>query len=322
MLQAMAVRQLAPPAVGHDEAEGDSDSDTAQIVRLAALQPADETQLLYSLCLHGRGELGLASDEYAALTMVLLRLLAFQPPRAMDHAAGPQAPEKKTLNEPIAAPSEPVAASMADTGHLARPAPATATESVPPGQHLQVRMARQGSDSVPNRAVMPVDIARAATKIVAVPVRAQPPAGPREAQVQVDPSNAEAVVTSAEGDFWHALVTQLVQADAVRAMARELALQSQLVARDEGHWLLRVESESLNQGGNRERLQTALAGLGHAVTLAVEVGPVRDSPARRIRHAAQARQLAAEQAIRNDPEVQALMRDFGARIVPGSLRPL
>ena len=42
--------------------------------------PADETQLLYSMCLHGRGELGLAPDEYAALTMVLLRLLAFKPP--------------------------------------------------------------------------------------------------------------------------------------------------------------------------------------------------------------------------------------------------
>ena len=44
--------------------------------------PADETQLLYSMCLHGRGELGLAPDEYAALTMVLLRLLAFKPAAA------------------------------------------------------------------------------------------------------------------------------------------------------------------------------------------------------------------------------------------------
>ena len=47
--------------------------------RLAQLMPADETQLLYSICLHGRAELGLAPDEYAALTMVLLRLLAFKP---------------------------------------------------------------------------------------------------------------------------------------------------------------------------------------------------------------------------------------------------
>ena len=56
--------------------------------------PADETQLLYSLCLHGRGELGLAPDEYAALTMVLLRLLAFKPAGG---CAGGQRLEKKTL---------------------------------------------------------------------------------------------------------------------------------------------------------------------------------------------------------------------------------
>ena len=55
------------------------DSEALETARLAGVLPADETQLLYSLCLHGRGELGLAPDEYAALTMVLLRLLAFKP---------------------------------------------------------------------------------------------------------------------------------------------------------------------------------------------------------------------------------------------------
>ena len=63
------------------------DPDQADARRLAAVMPADETQLLYSIVLHGRAELGLAPDEYAALTMVLLRLLAFKPT------------EKKTLNE-------------------------------------------------------------------------------------------------------------------------------------------------------------------------------------------------------------------------------
>ena len=74
VLQAMAVEQAAPAQTGEA-----TDPDAAETVRLAALMPADETQLLYSLCLHGRGELGLAPDEYAALTMVLLRLLAFKP---------------------------------------------------------------------------------------------------------------------------------------------------------------------------------------------------------------------------------------------------
>ena len=76
VLQAMAVLQAVPSRAG---ASGDSDPDAAETERLAATMPPDETQLLYSLCLHGRGELGLAPDEYAALTMVLLRLLAFKP---------------------------------------------------------------------------------------------------------------------------------------------------------------------------------------------------------------------------------------------------
>lgn len=76
VLQAMAVLQAVPSRTA--AADG-ADPDAAEVARLAALMPADETQLLYSLCLHGRGELGLAPDEYAGLTMVLLRLLAFKP---------------------------------------------------------------------------------------------------------------------------------------------------------------------------------------------------------------------------------------------------
>jgi DNA polymerase-3 subunit gamma/tau len=64
----------------------------------------------------------------------------------------------------------------------------------------------------------------------------------------------------------------MVAAESISALVRELALQSQLVARDTGHWILRVERESLNQPTSRERLQNALAAAGHAVQLAVEVG--------------------------------------------------
>jgi len=73
VLQLMAVLQAVPQAADA------SDEEAATIARLAQVLPADETQLLYSMCLHGRQELGLAPDEYAALTMVLLRLLAFKP---------------------------------------------------------------------------------------------------------------------------------------------------------------------------------------------------------------------------------------------------
>jgi DNA polymerase III subunit gamma/tau len=82
-----------------------------------------------------------------------------------------------------------------------------------------------------------------------------------------------------------------------------------------------VERESLNQPASRERLQAALRAAGHAVSLAVEVGPVQDSPARRNAAAAAERQKAAEAVILGDPFVQEMMRDFGARIVPGSIKP-
>jgi DNA polymerase-3 subunit gamma/tau len=57
------------------------------------------------------------------------------------------------------------------------------------------------------------------------------------------------------------------------------------------------------------------------VTLGVEVGVVTDSPARRNAHLASERQRAAEASILADPFVQQMMRDFGAKIVPGSIKP-
>jgi DNA polymerase-3 subunit gamma/tau len=73
---------------------------------------------------------------------------------------------------------------------------------------------------------------------------------------------------------------------------------------------------------SRERLQTALATAGHAVRLNVEVGRVQDSPAKRNAAAAAQRQASAEAIILNDPYVQTLMRDYSAKIVPGSIKPL
>ncbi len=145
-----------------------------------------------------------------------------------------------------------------------------------------------------------------------------------EARVDAPASGATGtpLTPTEEGTFWYGLVRQLIAAEAVTALVRELALQSQLVARDADQWLLRVERESLNSSNSRERLQVALSAAGHAVSLAVEVGRVSDSPAKRNTAAAAERQQAAEQLIHEDPFVQAMMRDFGAKIVPGSIKAM
>jgi len=164
-----------------------------------------------------------------------------------------------------------------------------------------------------------VERAQDATKIVAIPVRN---AVESRSDVTAQQQNAPILVPTEEGDFWHATVQQLIKAEAINAMVRELALQSQLVARDTDQWILRVERESLNQPGSRDRLTTALNNAGFVVKLVVEIGRVTDCPARRNSAASAEKQLAAEKIIFDDPFVQSMMRDFGAKIVPGSIKPL
>ena len=376
VLQRMAVYQAVPQMA---QAVDASDPEAVETARLAAQMPADETQLLYSLCLHGRAELGLAPDEYAALTMVLLRLLAFKAP------ADPA--EKKTLTRPETAPTptpvaaaQPAAASLpvapppapslapapsaaaapvaAAAPAVAQPpqpvppvptpvqsaaAPAPVAESVPPWEEDSSNEPPPWPDaddgSVPTTPAVPpvrmaeevernlppaqAEKAQAAPELVAIPVRE---ASEPSERLQPLPLSAPTPVSARytpteEGDVWHATVQQLVAAEAITALVRELALQSQLVARDGAHWLLRVERESLNQPTARERLRAALEAAGYATQISVEVGRVIDSPARRNAAAAAERQRLAEEIVMNDPYVQTLMREHGAKIVPGSIKP-
>ncbi|HSV59794.1 MAG TPA: DNA polymerase III subunit gamma/tau [Variovorax sp.] len=321
VLQAMAVLQAVP---GRAAALDAGDAEAAETARLAAELPPEETQLLYSLCLHGRGELGLAPDEYAALTMVLLRPLAFKP---VDSQPLARPAEKKTLNEAKAAPPppqpeppvrepDPEPEPVREFVEEPMEEPPSQRPAAPPGQRLPVLDA-------PN--VRPVATARTEDRgsapLQAMPLRVQGTAGGRDTPQPQEGAQAP-IVASEEGDFWYATVSAMVAQELIGALARELALQSQLIGRDEDQWLLRVERETLGQAGSREKLQGALAALGYSVKIAIEIGAVSDSPARRNKLAAEARQRAAEEAIHNDPLVQSMMRDFDARIVPGSLRPV
>ncbi len=310
VLQRMAVLQMVPDAAQTD----DTDPDLAELARLAALMPADETQLLYSICLHGRADLGLAPDEYAALTMVLLRLLAFKP------ASGAVA-EKKTLKTGIAT-AEPVQSlepnkTLTPVNKAQGATESTVNQHRPAGQHLRVVDMNRAKLSASKQAVASAEQAPVATQLKALKVRV-----PATSVRDIPTNDTPTLEPSADGDFWHATVGQLIASESINAMARELALQSQLVARDTDQWLLRVERESLNQSGSRDRLAAALAGAGFLVRLVVEVGRVLDSPAKRNAAAAVQLQSLAEKIVSADPFVQSLMREFGAKIVPGSIKSL
>jgi DNA polymerase III subunit gamma/tau len=297
LLQQMAVVQAVPGAL--DE----RDPETADALGLAPLLAADETQLLYSIALHGRDELGLMSDEYGALTMVLLRFLAFPAqagaaPAAQPVAAGREARDQRAAAlraAPAPAISLP-AATQAAAGHSARPQAASVATAQP--------------DDSPPAAPTP-----ARTREVETPVIA-------------GPATASGTAESSLGARWHRSVARMCEAGAITSLARELATQGGLRAVDEStvppRWYLVVEREALRSPALRDKLAAALAAeLGHAVELELEAGVPDDSPARRDAAARQRRQAEAEAAIDADPVVRGLLAEFkGARIVPGSIKPV
>jgi DNA polymerase-3 subunit gamma/tau len=354
LLQRMAVMQMVPGM-----AQDGEDPDMQGLAELAAAMPAEETQLLYSLCLHGRNELGLAPDEYSALTMVLLRLLAFKPqagsaekkspltsPRATPEptpAAAPVVADPQPKPAPQATPpsevtlpvvatiAAPVAAPIA--APMARPVP-----SAPPAEpvigHAQAEPTLsepppwedwpdttdyadvQAIHTAVEHAAVP-ELRSAAPALRILPVR-EAPSGRADVPTLAAPP---AVQATPEGDVWLEVVQGLMAQEAITALVRELALQSQLLARDADHWQLRVERETLNHPASRERLQAALLAAGHGdVKLGIEIGPVTDSPAKRLAVKAAEKMVAAQELIQNDPLVQAMVRDFGAKIVPGSIQ--
>jgi DNA polymerase-3 subunit gamma/tau len=295
VLQRMAVYQTLNRA-GQQRPEADeTDPEATETQRLALLMPVDETQLLYSLCLHGRAELGLAPDEHAALTMVLLRLLAFKAP-GTSQASPVVVAEKKTLNFETAAFNEK------DSPPVAAPQEVVPKEMVP-------------KEMVPKEAV---------PQWVAVPVRQQPEST-HERGARYDIATAARVparfTDTEDGPVWFEAVQQLIASESITALVRELALQSQLMARGaDAHWHLRVERESLNQAATRERLALSLKEAGLAASLSVELGAVSDTPARRLAHAAAERQEQAQAVVMGHPFVQNMMQNFGAKIVPGSIQ--
>ena len=356
LLQRMAVLQAVP---GY-QPTGDTDSEVAETTRLAGLMPADETQLLYSMCLHGRAELGLAPDEYAALTMVLLRLLAFKPANR-----GRQDSEKKASTR-VEKPADMSASSAIGIGGAAEASPPESVSAIAQSSGAddaknieQKRLLTQSGsakaaikdesvtlarDTVLSAPAGDADVADAKAgnvpvagkesgvqsaqtppSLVTVPVREMDePSARMSARVQVREGDTalQGSPDSVEGALWHGVVQQLIAADAITALARELALQSQLMHRDGTDWLLRIERESLRQPNTRERLRSALAESGHAEQIRIEIGAVNDSPARRIAAQEGALLERAREIVTNDPFVRAMMQNHGARIVPGSIRPL
>jgi len=264
LLQQMAVVQAVPDALDP------ADPDSAAPVRLSALLPADEIQLLYSIVLHGRAELNLAPDEYSGLVMVLLRMLAFRPAGGAPASAPTPA---RPANAPVAATPAAATVMAPAPAPVAAPVPPPVRPPMPAPAPAPVRAAAPIPASAPSPVPVPPPAPRepvrpaavASAPAVRVPVRSdEPPAWLDEQPFDGEPSNeapmslddfepdhgepSEPVVAplarrplpadpapsvhvpTEMGARWNDLVMQLNAAGAISALAREMAMQAHCLA--------------------------------------------------------------------------------------------
>ncbi|MEX8519067.1 MAG: DNA polymerase III subunit gamma/tau [Leptothrix sp. (in: b-proteobacteria)] len=174
LAQQMAVLQAVP------EAADAQDPDTPTVQRLAPLLSPEETQLLYSIAIHGRAELGLAPDEYSALVMVLLRLLAFRPKGGATLAA-PVPGAAPVRSAPVV--SSPAAVTSAPAPVRAAAVVATATPSSPSAAPKPEQVEPASSPARPV-ATAPVE----SPPVAPAPVRTEPVSAPLPAPVRAAPA--------------------------------------------------------------------------------------------------------------------------------------
>ncbi|CAN1485166.1 DnaX DNA polymerase III, gamma/tau subunits [Burkholderiaceae bacterium] len=257
--------------------------EAGEIRRLVSVFAREEIQLFYQIAITSRTDISLAPDEQTGFAMALLRMLAFRP-------AGSGDLSQKTL---------PASTPVVKSAPKPAPKPAMKTET---------KSATQ-SATEPATKVAP-EILKEAPKVPA-------------AASAVSSSAASKGIPEAGRPNWHDLMRQLP----LRGLVQQMAFQTDLqdwVDSTQGIKIIAVSSlPQLATADCVERLREVLAThFAKPVRLEVIGGVVDQSVAKIDAQVNQERRLNAEQQIAADPFVQELEREFGAKVVSGSVRPL
>lgn len=285
LLQQVAVAKTVPDSIADDLPE------RAALLDLAQKLSAEEIQLYYQIALLGRRDLGLAPDEYAGFTMALLRMLAFKPSDSSKPAD--PTPANKSENQPTARPIASASAALASTQHSPESKPAS----------VNAVFAAQANVSYDSE--------------MADNQTTHSPVAHTEENSQNKPSPQGHMAF--EGD-WRKLVDQLKL-----GLARALAQNCELAGFDENSISLTVPEtqKHLLDASYQEKLRTAIqTHFGRKIQLTFDIGGTGNTPAVQISQEKAAIQSNAITAIQQDDFVQALVKDFGAQIIPSSIKPL
>ncbi len=269
------------------ESVADDLPEREQLLSLAQRINPETLQLYYQIALLGRRDIGLAPDEFAGFTMSLLRMLAFTPNEA-----------------------NTAAVNKISSTTQARP-PVATLAAVPPSP----------PQTTPQAAQMRVEPAIAKPAIEqSIPATETPaPVSSAPISTATETSNYSESGSSFSGN-WRGLVDELKL-----GLARELAKHCELVAYDEHSISLSVpESQKhLLSPNYQEKLGSAIAQhFDKKIKLQFSIGGTGNTPAKQISQEKAQAQANAETAIEEDGFVQALINDFGATIIPNSIKPI
>lgn len=115
LLHRIALAQTVPQAIGEDAPERE------RIFKLAKNFLAEDIQLFYQICLHGRSDLSLAPDEYAGFTMTLMRMLAFLPDDGVPDKSSQRENSNKAVSRQADASIKPAPPVVSETTAIALP---------------------------------------------------------------------------------------------------------------------------------------------------------------------------------------------------------
>ncbi len=156
--------------------------------------------------------------------------------------------------------------------------------------------------------------------VVTAPSEPTDPQANTIAPVQADaPASTPSNDSSFNGN-WRSLVDELKL-----GLARELAKHCELIAYDEHSISLSVPEaqKHLLSPNYQEKLGSAIAQyFAKKIKLQFSIGGSGNTPAKQISQEKAVAQTFAENAIEEDGFVQALISDFGATIIPNSIKPI
>jgi len=256
------------------------------LLHLANQISAEHLQLYYQIACLGRRDIGLAPDEFAGFTMTLLRMLAFTPNTTTKPTENASLEKKASSEKPVTSAK----AMLANTTPSSKPVAIEikAEQSIDESAQTNVNVADLKENTAPDNSTVTFEETSEHKK-------------------------------KFDGN-WRGLLEQLKL-----GIVTSLAQHCELTSFDEHSISLTVpESQKhLLVPQYQEKLASLITQFfNQKIKLQFSIGGSGNTPAKQIMQEKAQAQAHAEDAIEQDVFVQALLNEFGASIIPNSIKPI